>query len=110
MTSIARTTRRRAQRRHRHAQEETAYLLRSDANAAFMAASIAQLRRAKAYTTVPQEILKRAMQDNPDLPVAFVADTLAGMAEARARASMAAAWLAGLGGSEPGITAGRRRR
>jgi hypothetical protein len=42
MTSIARTTRQRAQRRR--PCPETAYLLRSDANAAHLAASIAQLR------------------------------------------------------------------
>ncbi|KPD18443.1 hypothetical protein ADM96_11935 [Burkholderia sp. ST111] len=46
------------------------------------------------------------MQDNLDLPMAFVADTLVAMAEARTHIHRAAR-LAGLGGSEPGITAGR---
>lgn len=57
---------------------------------------------------VSRASLRRAVKDNPDLPVAFVADTLAAMAEARA--SIAAGHLAGLGGSEPGITADRRQR
>ncbi|NYH25990.1 hypothetical protein [Paraburkholderia bryophila] len=43
-------------------------------------------------------------------PVTRVANTPAAMAEACARASTVAGRLAALGGSEPDITAGRRRR
>ncbi|WP_131799933.1 hypothetical protein [Paraburkholderia ginsengiterrae] len=52
---------------------------------------------------MPQAVPGRAVQDNPDLPVAVVADTLAEMGETRTRASTAAARLAG---SERGVTAG----
>ena len=91
MTGIARTIRRRAQWRRPGA--ETAYLLGSAANAAHQARSIGQ-QLARENTAVPQAVPGRVVQDNPDPPVAVVADTSAAMGEARARASMAAARLA----------------
>lgn len=97
MTGIVRTIRRRAQRRR--PVLETAHLARS----------IGQLRLARKNTAVPQAVPGRAVQDNPD-PRPSSPNTLAATAEARARASIAAGRLAGLGGSEPAVTAGRRRR
>jgi hypothetical protein len=108
MASIARTIRRRAQRRR--LGPETLCRLGSVANVAHLATSIGQIRLADEETFMPQAVPGRAVQDNADLPVAVIADTLAAMGEARARASIAVARLAGLGSSEPGVTAGRRRR
>lgn len=62
-----------------------------------------RIRRRPFPAPVSRASQRRAVQENPDLPVAFVADTLAAMAETRARAAIAAGRLAGLGGSEPGI-------
>lgn len=74
MASIARTIRRRAQRRR--LGPETLYLLGSAANAAHLVTSIGQLRLAQEDTSMPQAVPGRAVQDNPDLPVAVVADEI----------------------------------
>ncbi|SDF77484.1 hypothetical protein SAMN05216466_10134 [Paraburkholderia phenazinium] len=48
-----------------------------------------RIRRVPFPAPVSRASQRRVVQDNPDLPVAFVADTLVAMAEARARTSIA---------------------